>query len=76
MLITDIRNVSQRVNIHDHNVQNKANYLSIGGGGFMLVRNGKGEYEFIDFREKAPAAAYQDMYVNNTDASLYGGLAR
>lgn len=42
----------------------------------MLVRSAKGVYEFIDFREKAPAAAYQDMYVNNTAASLYGGLAR
>ena len=29
----------------------------------------------VDFRETAPAAAYQDMYNNNTAASLYGGLA-
>ena len=41
----------------------------------MLVRSSNGSYEFIDFRETAPAAAFQDMYVNNTDASLYGGLA-
>ena len=41
----------------------------------MLVRSSKGEYEFIDFRETAPAAAFTDMYKNNVDASLYGGLA-
>jgi gamma-glutamyltranspeptidase/glutathione hydrolase len=41
----------------------------------MLVRSDKGQYEFIDFRETMPAAGYQDMYNNNTDASLYGGLA-
>ena len=51
-------------------------HSGIGGGGFMLVRGADGEYEFIDFRESAPAAAFQDMYKNNTDASIYGGLAR
>ncbi|GIZ49231.1 hypothetical protein CKM354_001226600 [Cercospora kikuchii] len=50
-------------------------HSGIGGGGFMLVRSKNGSYEFIDFRETAPAAAFQDMYNNNTDASLYGGLA-
>ncbi|KAL3426640.1 gamma-glutamyltranspeptidase [Phlyctema vagabunda] len=50
-------------------------HSGIGGGGFMLVRSKNGSYEFIDFRETAPAAAFQSMYVNNTDASLYGGLA-
>jgi gamma-glutamyltranspeptidase/glutathione hydrolase len=51
-------------------------HSGIGGGGFMLVRGTDGEYEFIDFRESAPAAAFQDMYKNNTNASIYGGLAR
>lgn len=51
-------------------------HSGIGGGGFMLVRAPSGSYEFIDFRESAPAAAFQDMYRNNTDASIYGGLAR
>lgn len=51
-------------------------HSGIGGGGFMLVRSPNGTDEFIDFRETAPAAAFQDMYKNNTDASLYGGLAR
>lgn len=41
----------------------------------MLVRSSNGSYEFIDFRETAPAAAFQDMYTNNVAASLYGGLA-
>ncbi|KAI0380334.1 gamma-glutamyltranspeptidase [Hypomontagnella monticulosa] len=50
-------------------------HSGIGGGGFMLVRGSDGKYEFIDFRETAPAAAFEDMYRNNTDASLYGGLA-
>jgi gamma-glutamyltranspeptidase/glutathione hydrolase len=51
-------------------------HSGIGGGGFMLVRAPNGAFEFIDFRETAPAAAFQDMYNNNTDASIYGGLAR
>ncbi|KAI2622365.1 gamma-glutamyltransferase 1 [Hypoxylon sp. NC1633] len=50
-------------------------HSGIGGGGFMLVRGSDGKYEFIDFRETAPAAAFETMYNNNTAASLYGGLA-
>ncbi|KAI2467594.1 gamma-glutamyltranspeptidase [Annulohypoxylon bovei var. microspora] len=50
-------------------------HSGIGGGGFMLVRGSDGKYEFIDFRETAPAAAFEDMYNNNTNLSLYGGLA-
>lgn len=42
----------------------------------MLVRGSNGSFEFIDFRETAPAAAFQDMYNNDTDLSIYGGLAR
>jgi len=42
----------------------------------MLVRAPNGTHEFIDFRETAPAAAFQDMYTNNTEASIFGGLAR
>lgn len=51
-------------------------HSGLGGGGFMLVRAPNGTYEFIDFRETAPAAAFQDMYKNNTRASIFGGLAR
>ncbi|CAK4034553.1 gamma-glutamyltranspeptidase like [Lecanosticta acicola] len=50
-------------------------HSGIGGGGFMLVRSSNGSYEFIDFRETAPAAAFQDMYNNNTNNSIYTGLA-
>ncbi len=35
---------------------------NLGGGGFMLFRTGKGELHFLDFREKAPAAATATMY--------------
>jgi len=41
----------------------------------MIVRSANGSYEFIDFRETAPAAAFENMYKNNEDASLVGGLA-
>jgi gamma-glutamyltranspeptidase/glutathione hydrolase len=41
----------------------------------MLVRAPNGSYEFIDFRETAPAAAFEDMYKNNEQASITGGLA-
>lgn len=42
----------------------------------MTVRTPNGTYEFIDFRETAPAASTQDMYNNNTELSELGGLAR
>ena len=42
---------------------------NIGGGGFMLVRPGSlgmadGKPHFLDFREKAPASASRDMYLD------------
>jgi gamma-glutamyltranspeptidase/glutathione hydrolase len=37
---------------------------NIGGGGFMVYRSAKGEANTLDFREKAPAAASQDMYLD------------
>lgn len=42
---------------------------NIGGGGFMLIRPGSGklahgEAHFLDYREKAPAAASRDMYLD------------
>jgi gamma-glutamyltranspeptidase/glutathione hydrolase len=51
-------------------------HSGIGGGGFMLVRGSNGSYEFIDCRETAPAASFEDMYKENVNASIYGGLAR
>src|SRR5688572_12115611 len=37
---------------------------NIGGGGFMLVRLADGRSTFIDFRERAPARATRDMYLD------------
>src|SRR5579862_9778504 len=37
---------------------------NIGGGGFMLVRMADGKTHFLDYREKAPAAATKDMYLD------------
>ncbi|KAL7787758.1 gamma-glutamyltranspeptidase [Trichoderma ceciliae] len=50
-------------------------HSGIGGGGFAMLRDADGEYEAIDFREAAPAAAFEDMYKNNVSASTRGGLA-
>lgn len=50
-------------------------HSGIGGGGFMLVRSAEGEYESVDFREMAPAAAHEDMYEGNFNGSIWGGLA-
>lgn len=51
-------------------------HSGIGGGGFAVIRAPNGTHEFVDFREVAPAAAHEDMFENNTDASILGGLAR
>ncbi|WP_395755302.1 gamma-glutamyltransferase [Edwardsiella ictaluri] len=53
---------------------------NIGGGGFMTLHLANGKNTFINFREKAPAAASADMYLNaqvelRPDSSLYGYLA-
>ena len=49
---------------------------NIGGGGFMLLRLADGQTDFIDFRERAPAAASHDMYLgpdgNPTTDSVEG----
>ena len=37
---------------------------NLGGGGFMLVRDHTGQAHFLDFREKAPAAATANMYLD------------
>ncbi|WP_433967475.1 gamma-glutamyltransferase [Tunturiibacter gelidiferens] len=34
------------------------------GGGFMLIRTKHGQTHFLDYREKAPAAATRDMYLD------------
>ncbi len=50
---------------------------NLGGGGFLLFRTAGGEVHFIDFREKAPAAATENMYLDAqgnviNDLSLIG----
>jgi gamma-glutamyltranspeptidase / glutathione hydrolase len=50
---------------------------NLGGGGFMLFRAADGKTHFIDFREKAPAAASENMYLDPQgnvikDAGLVG----
>jgi len=37
---------------------------NIGGGGFMLIRLANGKSTFIDFRERAPASASRNMYLD------------
>lgn len=37
---------------------------NIGGGGFLVYREGNGKIGCIDYREKAPAAAHKSMYLN------------
>src|SRR5213595_34033 len=50
---------------------------NLGGGGFMLIRMADGTVRFIDYREKAPAAATAGMYLDASgnvieNASLVG----
>ena len=37
---------------------------NLGGGGFMLIRLAGGRATFLDFRERAPASAQRDMYLD------------
>lgn len=37
---------------------------NLGGGGFMTLRLADGTTSFLDFRERAPAAATKDMYLD------------
>lgn len=39
---------------------------NIGGGGFMLARFADGRSYFLDFRERAPAKASRDMYLDES----------
>jgi gamma-glutamyltranspeptidase / glutathione hydrolase len=38
---------------------------NLGGGGFMLIRMADGVTHFVDYREKAPAAANANMYLDS-----------
>ena len=45
---------------------------NIGGGGFMMIHTAAGKDTVIDYRERAPKAATQDMYVG-PDGKLIDG---
>ncbi|ARS37705.1 gamma-glutamyltransferase [Pontibacter actiniarum] len=53
---------------------------NIGGGGFMVLRQQDGTVDALDYRERAPAAATRNMYLNEEgevveNLSLKGHLA-
>lgn len=53
---------------------------NIGGGGFMVYRRTDGTIDALDYREKAPAQARENMYWTGdgspiTELSMKGGLA-
>nr|WP_304608505.1 gamma-glutamyltransferase [Pontibacter anaerobius] len=53
---------------------------NVGGGGFLVLRQHDGMLDALDYREKAPAAAHPDMFLNEQkevveDLSLKGHLA-
>jgi len=53
---------------------------NIGGGGFMIYRGADGQVSALDYREKAPLKAQENMYLDENgnpklDKSVYGHLA-
>ncbi|ORZ08619.1 gamma-glutamyltransferase, partial [Absidia repens] len=44
-------------------------------GGFMLIRAPNGTFDFIDFRERAPATAHEDMFVKDPMLAQVGALS-
>jgi gamma-glutamyltranspeptidase / glutathione hydrolase len=53
---------------------------NIGGGGFFVYRTNEGQVSTLDYREKAPAAAHEKMYLDSLgnvieNLSLEGHLA-
>ncbi len=45
---------------------------NIGGGGFLVARLANGEKVSLDYREKAPAAAFRDMYLDSAGQVVPG----
>lgn len=48
---------------------------NLGGGGFMVQRDADGRVHTLNFREKAPMAAYRDMYLDSLGNAI-GELSR
>lgn len=60
----------------------KCRSSGIGGGGFMTIRvppsvtnTSKSEVYTVDFREVAPLASHEKMFVANPESARWGGLA-
>lgn len=49
---------------------------NIGGGGFFVARLANGETVSLDYREKAPAAAHRDMYLDKDGNVIEGKSTR
>jgi len=47
---------------------------NVGGGGFLVYRKFNGETGALDFREKAPAAAHRDMFLDSA-GNIIAGLS-
>jgi len=47
---------------------------NIGGGGFLVYRAADGEIDALDYRERAPAAADRDMYLDE-EGNVISGLS-
>lgn len=45
---------------------------NIGGGGFMVYRKNNGEIGALDYREKAPLAAYKELYLDKDGTIIQG----
>ena len=45
---------------------------NLGGGGFMVIRSTDGSISSLDYREKAPASAHRDMYLDSAGNVVQG----